>query len=265
MIVGAAGNEAQAALDQALAQGGGVFDDGMGVLGERRLRRLAKGDGLGGDDVHERTALPSGEHGLVVLVVNLLVVRDHEAATRATQGLVRGRGNDVGMRYRRRMSAASDKAGDVRHVDHEIGTHLVGDIGKGLEVDDTRIGRGARDDEIGLDLLGNGTDLVHVDALGLGIQTIGMGIVEPTRKRELGTVRKMAASRKRHAQNDGTRIEERKIGCRVSADTRMRLHVGVPGPKHLAGTIARDRLDGVDVGATTVITLAGITFGVLVG
>ena len=169
------------------------------------------------------------------------------------------------MGYRRGMGATGNETGDVRHVDHEVGAHLMGDVGEGLEVDDPRIGRGARDDEIGLDLPGNGTDLVHVDALGLGIQAIGMGIVETTRERELGTVREMAASRERHAQNDGTRIEQREVSGGVSADARMWLHVGVLCPEHLTGAVAGDRLDGVDVGAAAVIALAGITFGVLVG
>lgn len=113
--------------------------------------------------MHERTALPTGEHGLVVLLVNLLVVRDHEATARTAQGLVRGRGNDVGMRHRRGMRTAGNETRDMRHVDHKIGTHLMGDVGKCLEVDDARISRRTGNDKIRLDLLGNGANLVHVE------------------------------------------------------------------------------------------------------
>lgn len=153
----------------------------------------------------------------------------------------------------------------MRHVDHEIGPYLMGNVGKCLEVDDARISRRTGNDKIGLDLLGDGANLVHVDTLGLGIQAIGVSIIEAARERELGTMRKMTARRKRHAQDGGTRVEQREIGCRVSADARMRLNVGVCRIEYLAGAIARDGLDGIYVGATTVIALAGIAFGVLVG
>ena len=163
------------------------------------------------------------------------------------------------------MHTAGNETRDMRHVDHKIGTHLMGDVGKCLEVDDARISRRAGNDKIRLDLLGNGANLIHVDAFGLGIQAVGVGVIEATRERELGAMRKMTARRKRHAQNGGTRVKQRKIGCRVGADARMRLDVGVCRIEHLASAVARDSLDGINIGTTTVIALAGIAFGILVG
>ena len=65
MDVGAAGDEAQAALGQRLGQHGAVLDD----LPLQLVELLALGDaqahGLGGDDVHERAALHAGEDGPV--------------------------------------------------------------------------------------------------------------------------------------------------------------------------------------------------------
>ena len=54
----------------------------------------------------------------------------------------------MGMRERARVRAAGDEAGEVRHVDHQLGADAVGDLAEGAEVDDARIGRAAGDDHL---------------------------------------------------------------------------------------------------------------------
>ena len=63
------------------------------------------------------------------------------------------------------MRAAGDEAGDVRGVEEEQRSDLVGDLAERLRVDDPRVRRGARDDQ--LRSLGERevADLVEVDAL----------------------------------------------------------------------------------------------------
>ena len=85
MGVGAAGDERDAALDQGLAERLGVVDHALGVELEIGLERLAEGDGLGGDDVHQRAALEAGEHRRIDLLADLLVVGQHHAGARAAQ------------------------------------------------------------------------------------------------------------------------------------------------------------------------------------
>ena len=62
MIVGAAGNDLVAALGQALGHGARVVEHLLLVVLELRLQRLQECHRLGGDDVHQRTALGAGEH-----------------------------------------------------------------------------------------------------------------------------------------------------------------------------------------------------------
>ena len=69
---------------------------------------------------------------------------------------------------RARMHAAGDQAGEVRHVDHQIGADRIGDLAEAREVDDARIGGAAGDDHLGLVLLRELLDLVIVDAVVLG-------------------------------------------------------------------------------------------------
>ena len=120
VAVGAAGDDVEAAGLERRGERAGVGDDPGGVVAERRLQRLAEGDGLGGDDVHQRAALVAGEDGGVELLRQRLVVRQDDAAARAAQGLVGGRGGDVGVRHRVRVEAGGDQAGVVRHVDHQV-------------------------------------------------------------------------------------------------------------------------------------------------
>ena len=107
MAVGAAGDDVEAALLQRLGEGAGIGDDAGGMFFERWLQRLAEGDGLGGDDVHQRTALVAGEDRGVELLRPIRVVGEDDAAAGAAQGLVGGRGDDVGVRHRIRWRPAA--------------------------------------------------------------------------------------------------------------------------------------------------------------
>ena len=94
---------------------------------ECRLKRLAEGDRLRGDHVHERPALNAGKDRRVDSVGPFLLAED-EAGTRAAQRLVRGAGHELGMRHRIGMELGRDQAGDVGHVDHEECADLLADL-----------------------------------------------------------------------------------------------------------------------------------------
>src|SRR5205085_1019767 len=81
------------------------LDDILGVELERGLQRLAEGHRLGGDHMHQRTALHAGEDRRVDLLGEFLVIGEDHAAARTAQRLVRRGGHDMRMRERRRMRA----------------------------------------------------------------------------------------------------------------------------------------------------------------
>ena len=134
--------------------------EGLGV-GDRLplalAERLAGGDlqrhRLGGDSVHQRPALLAGEDRFVDRFRVLLAAEDH-AAARAAEGLVDRRRDDVGVRHRVGVLAGGDEAGEVGHVDHQLGADRVGDLAEGGEVELARVGRPAGDDQRRLVLLG---------------------------------------------------------------------------------------------------------------
>src|SRR5206468_674218 len=86
VVVGAAGLQAVAVFQQRVRQGLGVPDDLLGVPLELRPQRLAEGDRLGGDDVHQRAALAAGEDTAVDRLGEGLVVGQDQAAARAAEG-----------------------------------------------------------------------------------------------------------------------------------------------------------------------------------
>jgi len=91
-------------------------------------------DRLAGNDVHERPALQSREHRFVQRG-RALVPAEHGPAARAGQRLV-GRGGDpLSVRDGRGMDTGGHQPGDVGHVHHELGPHLVGDGPERAEVD----------------------------------------------------------------------------------------------------------------------------------
>jgi hypothetical protein len=82
--------------------------------------------------MHQRAALNAGEDRRVDRLFVLGLHQD-QAAARAAQGLVGGRGDDIGMRHRIGVEARGDEAGVVRHVHHENGADRLGHLGEALE------------------------------------------------------------------------------------------------------------------------------------
>ena len=83
---------------------------------------------------------------------------EDDAAAWAAERLVRGRGDDMGVRDGVGVQPRGNQPGEVRHVDHEVGADLVGDLAEGREVELTRVGGPAGDDELGAVLVGEPAD-----------------------------------------------------------------------------------------------------------
>ena len=93
-------------------------------------------------------------------------LRENHARTRAAQSLVRRGGDNVRVRHRRRMRAARDQSGKVRHVHEVKRADLVGNLAHAREVNDARIRAAAADDQFGALFLGQLFQLVVVDGFG---------------------------------------------------------------------------------------------------
>src|SRR5690606_36791977 len=97
VVVGAAGHDAVATLLEYFHHRARIGDHAFLVVYESWLHGFPETHRLGGDDVHQRTALVFREHGEVeVLVQHLVLAHGHDEATaRTTESLVRGRCHHV--------------------------------------------------------------------------------------------------------------------------------------------------------------------------
>ena len=94
------------------------------------------------------------------------------------------------------MQARRDQPGEMRHVHHELGADLVGDLTEAGKVDDARIGRAAGDDKRRLVLDREPLDLVIVDAVIVLLDAVLHGVEPLAGQVRRGAMGKMAAARR---------------------------------------------------------------------
>ena len=160
--------------------------------------------------------------------------------------------------------AGGDQAGDVGHVDEQVGADLVGDGAEAGEIEDLGIGGEAGDDHLRLVLHGQALDFVVVDQ-AIGVDAVLHGVVQLAGGGHLGAVGEMAAVGQAHAEDGVAGVEQRQVHRSVGRGTGVRLDVGVVGAAQLLGAVDGQLLDDIDVLAAAVVALVRITFGVLVG
>jgi hypothetical protein len=105
------------------------------------------------------TTLAGRENSIVDTLLEILslltvLAEEDEAGTRAAEGLVSRRGDNVTVLEGIRELAGRDETRSVGDVGHEEGTVLVCDLAEGGIVPITRVRRGTTDDEPGLEDLG---------------------------------------------------------------------------------------------------------------
>ena len=65
MVVGTAGDQPESSCPQRIGECACVVDDLFGVCAEAGLQGFGEADSFGGDDVHQWSALNSGEDGFI--------------------------------------------------------------------------------------------------------------------------------------------------------------------------------------------------------
>ena len=153
----------------------------------------------------------------------------------------------------------------MRHVDKQESPNLVSDFTESLEVDDTRIGRAARDDDLRLVLAGKGANLVHVDAHVVLAHAVRHRLEPFAGHVELHTVAEMSAGREVEAHECVARLHQRHEHGSISRRAGMRLHVCELASEKPRNPFNRKAFDNVDVLAAAVIAPARIALGILVG
>ena len=202
MIVGAAGDDLVTALLQPRRRRARIGHHLLLILLEFRLQRFEERHGFRGDDVHERAALRTREHQRVEFLRDRLVgARQDQSTARTAQRLVRGGGDDIGVRDRIGIQARRHQARDVRHVDEQIGADRIGDLAEFLEVEVAGVGGETRDYHFGFFGQRLRGECVVVDFAVVRANAVLHGAEEFAGEIHLGAVREVTAVIETHAED----------------------------------------------------------------
>ena len=162
------------------------------------------------------------------------------------------------------MRAAGNEPGKVRHVDQIKGAHLVGNLAHAGKVNRPRISASPADNQLGAFPLRKLFQLVIVDGFRLFGDAVGDDLVRLAGKIQMMPVRQMSAMRQIQPQNRIARLQNRSVRFHVRLRSGVGLHIGVLRAKQFLRPVPRQVLDNIRKLAAAVITLAGISFGILI-
>src|SRR6056297_2893143 len=75
------------------------------------------------------------------------------------------------------IQACSNESGEMSHIDHEVCANRIRDFTEPFEVNDSRIGTPAGNDDLGVVFFGKSLNFFIVDGLGFEIDTVLNGVV----------------------------------------------------------------------------------------
>ena len=177
---------------------------------------------------------------------------------------MRGRGDDLRVADRRGMFARRDETREVRHVHQEQRADLVGDRAHARKIEEARIRRRARDDELGVVLLRETLELLVVDVFAVPLHAVRHEVVELGREVHRRAVREVAALIQRHPEHGVAGPEDRGVRGHVRLRSGVRLDVGVRGAEERLRALDCERLGDVDPLAAAVVATTRIALRVLV-
>ncbi len=113
------------------------------------------------------------------------------------------------------------------HIDHHLGTDLVGNAPKGFKIEGTGIGAGTGDNQGRLAFKSNSFNFIVVDETGFLVHTVRNNVVQLSGKVYGGTMGKMTTVGQVHTQHGISRLTNSKIYRHIGLRTGMGLDIGV--------------------------------------
>ena len=163
------------------------------------------------------------------------------------------------------MRVTGDEPCDVRRVDHQQRAALVGDLSERLEVEETRVGGGPRDDQLGTLGQRRGAELVVVEPFRRAVDAVRDEVEQLPGDVHGRTMGEMTALIEAHPHHLVAGLEDREIGRQVRVGSGVWLHVRMLGAEQLADAVACHLLDLVDHTVAAVPASLRVPLGVLVG
>ena len=163
------------------------------------------------------------------------------------------------------MDTGGHQAGNMGHVDHEIGIHRPGNMGQPLKIDDPGIGAGSGHNHLWPLGPGQFIQRIVVDGAGFPFHPVMEKLEEPTGKAHRAAMGQVSAMGQIHSQKGVPRVEQGEVDRHVGLGPRMGLDIDIGSAKQLLGPLHGQIFRHVHMFATTVIPLGRIPFGIFVG
>ena len=215
------------------------------------------------NDVLKRAALRTRENRLVDGFGVFFAAENH-AAARTAQRLMRRCRDDVGIRYGIRMQPGGDQARNMRHIHHQIGAALFGDLCEFGKINDAGIGACARHNQLGPVLHRQRTDGVIINPVRRIVYAVRYDMKIAAGHIDRAAMRQVPTLLEVHPQNRIAWFQKRKIYRLIGARAAVRLDIGVFSAEKLFGTINRQALHHVHTLTSAVVAFRRITFSILI-
>ena len=142
-----------------------------------------------------------------------------------------GGGDDIRNRDRRGVQSCGHKTCNVGHVNHESGVRCMGNFGKAIKIDDSRIGTCASNDHFWTVLFCKCCYLIIINGSGFLRDTIVDKLIEFPRKIYGASMGQVAAVGKVHSENRITRVYYGHEGGHVGLGAGVGLDIDIIGVK----------------------------------
>ena len=182
VVVGTARSHFISLVDECLSHSLSVGAYLLLIVHKFGSESFAKCHSFGRDNVFERAALHAGEYGRVEERRHLanhalrsgfapriveVLAEQNDTATRAAEGFVSGRSDDVSIFHRVFEQTGSDETCRVSHINHKYGAHLIGDFAHAGIIPFARVGTCTTNNQFWLGAKGFAFHLVVVDKTGI--------------------------------------------------------------------------------------------------
>ena len=163
------------------------------------------------------------------------------------------------------MGARCDQPGEMRHIDHEQGTDIIGNSAEAGEIDDARIGGATGDNQLRLMLFGQRLDLIIVDQMVFAAHAILHGVEPFARHRRRRAVGQVTARVQAHAEDGRAGLGQRQHHRAIGLRPRMRLDIGKAAAEQRLRPLDRQRFHRVGRRTALIIAPSRIALGIFVG
>lgn len=245
VVIGTAADQAVAqtslalVVTKSLGESLGVGQN-LGLVGvEIGSLSLLQGNSKSGDGMVVGTTLVAREDGVVdgtLQVVQLLLLRlgvgsadtlaeENQGSARSTETLVAGGGDNISIAERTGQDLGGDHSRNVSHIGKHVGVDLVANLADAFVVDQTAVGTGTGNNDLGSVEHGELLELLIVDEAGLLVELVRDGLEVLGNCRDLlggclVSVGQMATVGEVQTHQAIMGIHERRVDVQVGGSTR---------------------------------------------